>query len=257
MWKSNGISEESIENITKSDSNFAPTFVDHDLLRNMNFNGHRSIRNDISIPKKTINLYISYTLNPQLRNLNTDFKLGNCLFGSVKLIKNADIEKYKYTGYGIGFDSRSEYLFADGSHGKNVIIFGTDMSSSVHVDNKGKDILILGEGPAQGLDDTTLTAEAKYPIDFTKSGKRFVLSLHYNGGNSFLFVNATKLCQFKPKTSEIKDYELCLANVSKDITINNMKKNRIKRSWKIFSVDFNLIDTNDILDIHKYLMKRT
>ena len=64
--------------------------------------------------------------------------------------------------------------------GKNVIIFGADMSSSVHVDNKGKDILILGEGPTQGLDDTTLTAEAKYPINFTQSGKRFVLSLHYN-----------------------------------------------------------------------------
>ena len=48
------------------------------------------------------------------------------------------------------------------------------MNSSVHVDNKGKDILILGEGSTQGLDDTRLTAEAKYPIDFTQSGKRFV-----------------------------------------------------------------------------------
>ena len=48
------------------------------------------------------------------------------------------------------------------------------MNSSVHVDNKGKDILILGEGSTQGLDDTKLTAEAKYPIDFTQSGKRFV-----------------------------------------------------------------------------------
>ena len=77
--------------------------------------------------------------------------------------------------------------------GKNVISFGADMSSSVHADNKGKDILILGGGPTQGLDDTTLIAKAKYPINFTKSGKRFVLSLHYNGSNSFLFVNATKV----------------------------------------------------------------
>ena len=82
------------------------------------------------------------------------------------------------------------------------------MSSSVHVDNKGKDILILGEGPTQGLDDTTLTAEAKYPINFTQSGKRFVLSLHYNGSNSFLFVNATKIYQFKAKDSEIKKTSL-------------------------------------------------
>ena len=57
------------------------------------------------------------------------------------------------------------------------------MSPLVHVDIKGKDILILGEGTAQGLDDTTLTAEAKYPVNFTQSGKRSVLSLHYNGNN--------------------------------------------------------------------------
>ena len=72
------------------------------------------------------------------------------------------------------------------------------MSSSVHVDNKGKIILILGEGPTQGLDDTTLTSEAKCPINSAQSGKRFVLSLHQNG-NSFLFVNTTKICQFKAK----------------------------------------------------------
>ena len=87
------------------------------------------------------------------------------------------------------------------------------MSSSVHAD-KGKDIVILGEGPTQGLDDTTLTAAATYPINFTQSGKRFVLSLHYNGGNSFLFVNATKVYQLKAK------------------------KNRNKRLWTVFRLIF-------------------
>ena len=67
------------------------------------------------------------------------------------------------------------------------------MSSSVHIENKGKDILIIGKGPTQGLDDTTLTVEAKYPISFKQSGKRFVLSLHYNRSNGFLFANATKV----------------------------------------------------------------
>ena len=128
------MSQESIENIIKSDSNFAPSFVDHHLLPDTNFNGHCLIKNSISIPKKVINLYISYTLGPQLRNSNTDFTLGNCLFESVQLTMNADLDKYKYTGYGIGFDSRSEFLFADGSYGKSV-----DTSSSVHDDNKGKD----------------------------------------------------------------------------------------------------------------------
>ena len=78
----------------------------------------------------------------------------------------------------------------------------------------GRGILIFGKGPTQGSNNTILTAEAKYPINFTQSGKRFVLSLHYNGSNSFLFVNATKVYQFKAKNSEIKDYALCLGNVS-------------------------------------------
>ena len=103
------------------------------------------------------------------------------------------------------------------------------MSSSVNVDNKGKDTLILCEGPTQGLVDMTLTAEAKYPINFTQSGKRFVLSLHYNGSNSFLFVNATKVYQFEAKNLEIKDYALCLHNASKDFTINDMKKKQKKQ----------------------------
>ena len=98
------------------------------------------------------------------------------------------------------------------------------MSSSVHIDNKAKDILVLGEGSTQGLDDTTLTAETKYPINFTQSGKRFVSSIHYNGSSSFLFVNATKIDKFKAKDSETKDYALCLDNISKDFTINDMKK---------------------------------
>ena len=98
------------------------------------------------------------------------------------------------------------------------------MSSSVHADNNGKDILILGKGPTHALNDTTLTAEGKYPINFTQSGKRFVLSLHYDRSNSFLFVNATKVYQFKAKDSEIKVYSLFLANVLKDFTISYMKK---------------------------------
>ena len=89
--------------------------------------------------------------------------------------------------------------------GENVIIFGAYKSSSVYIDKKNKDILILGEGPTQGLDDTTLTADAKHFINFTQSGKKFVLSLQYNGSNSFLFVNATKIYQLKARDSEIKD----------------------------------------------------
>ena len=108
--------------MNKSDSNFAPTFVDHHLFLDITFNGDFLINNNISIPKKVINLYISYTLTPCLRYLNTDFTLNHFLFGSVKLTKNADTNIQKCSGYGIC------------------------MNSSMHVDNKKKDILTLGEG---------------------------------------------------------------------------------------------------------------
>ena len=104
------MSEENIENITKSDSNSAPHFVNHHVLPDINFDGH-CLTNNISISKKVINRYISYILNPWLRNLNTDFSLKNCLFRSVKLTRNADLDKYKYSGYSIGFDSCSEFSF--------------------------------------------------------------------------------------------------------------------------------------------------
>ena len=91
------------------------------------------------------------------------FTLDSCLFGSVKLTKNADPDIYKYSSYDIGFDSHSKFSLPDGSIGENVIIFGANISSSVHIDNKGKDILILNKGPTQRLNDTTLTTEAKYP----------------------------------------------------------------------------------------------
>ena len=66
------------------------------------------------------------------------------MFGAVSITENSDIDKKKHSGYGIGFDRNGVYLLSDGSLGRNVVIFGVDMSSSVHVDNKGKDILILG-----------------------------------------------------------------------------------------------------------------
>ena len=137
LWKPNGMSDKNIENITKSNSSVAPTFVDHHVLLDLNFNGNCLITSNISISKKVINLYISYTLVAQLRNLNTGFTLRNCLFGSVKLTKNGDLDKYKYSCYGIGFDSRSECSLPNDTMSKNVTIFGADMSLSVHIDNKG------------------------------------------------------------------------------------------------------------------------
>ena len=97
----------------------------------------------------------------------------------------------------------------------------------MHIDNKKKDILVLGKGPTQGLHDTIILAEAKYSINFSKSQRKFCLSLHYIESNKFFFVNATKIYQFKAKDSEIKPYTLCLGKIPKHFTPNNIK-NRIK-----------------------------
>ena len=86
--------------------------------------------------------------------------------GAVTLTRNADIDKYSYSGYGIGFDRRSSFSFTGGGFGQNVLIFGVDMRSSVHINNKKKDILVLGKGPTQELEHI-LTAEEMYSINFT------------------------------------------------------------------------------------------
>ena len=87
------------------------------------------------------------------------------------------------------------------------------MSSSVHVDNKKKDILILGNESTQGLHGTTLTPEKLYSIKFTENNKKICLNLHYNGANSYLFVNGTEIHKFKAKDSEIVATPLCLGNI--------------------------------------------
>ena len=99
--------------------------------------------------------------------------LKNCLFGAVALTKNAEFDKYGYSGYGIVFDRKSSFSFPGGGFGQNVIIFGVDMSSPARVDNKKKDILILGKGPTQALEHT-LTSEKMYSINFTVTKKKFV-----------------------------------------------------------------------------------
>ena len=151
------------------------------------------------------------------------------------MIKNTDIDKYGYSGYGIGFDRRSSFSFPGGGFGQNVIIFGVDMSFSVHVDNKKKDILILGRGPTQSLEHT-LTAEKIYSINFTVTKKKFCLSLHYNGGISYLFVNGKEIHKFKAKDSEIVVTPLCSGNILKDWSVDNMKKTGFNNHVYDFSV---------------------
>ena len=122
-----------------------------------------------------VNIYIVFELDEIY--IKTSPMLVKSLFGAVSLTKNADIDKYKYSWYGIGFDRGSVYSFGNG-FGKNVIIIGVDMSSSPHVDNKGKDILILGKGPTQRLGEHLLTTEKMYSVNFTDQSEKYCLSLY-------------------------------------------------------------------------------
>ena len=104
-----------------------------------------------------VNIYIVYETTPDTKISN--IALENCVFGAIKLTKNADVDKYKYSGYGIGFDSRGSFSHPSGGDGKNVIIFRADRSSSVHANNKGNNVLVLGKDFTQGINGTTIYVE--------------------------------------------------------------------------------------------------
>ena len=172
--------------------------------------------------ERMVNVYIVYEISKNI-NISDYPTLENCLFGAVKLTKNADFDKYVHSGYGIGFDRHGRFSFPGTGLGRNVIIFGVDMSSSTKIDNRKKDILILGKGRTQDLEHT-LSAEKVYSINFTEKNKKFCFSLHYNKENSYLFVNGTKIIKFKSNDPEILPYSFCLGNNSRDWLVDNIKK---------------------------------
>ena len=157
-WQSKGLSNESIN---------PPTTTNNSLTPELNYYGNKTRvkftrsclkqSSHILTHKNIVNIYIVYELAASSSN-DSDPTIKNCLSGAVTLTKNADIKKYKYSGYGIGLDRRSSFSFPSDGFGQNVLIFGADMSTSMHIDNKKKDILVLGRGPTEGLEHT-LTAE--------------------------------------------------------------------------------------------------
>ena len=177
-WKSKGLSNETITPYATSDNSLTPLIDYYGSKVRVKFNkGCLKQSNNLTYDYGSrVNIYIVYELGASSSN-NSDPTLKNCLFGAVTLTKNADIDKYGHSGYGIGFDRRSSFSFPGGGFGHNILIFGADMRSPAHIDDEKKDILVLGRGPTQGLEHT-LTAERMYSINFTVMGKKFCLSLH-------------------------------------------------------------------------------
>ena len=171
-WKFRGLSDIKIESIKTNNYLFNPRMDHYDMSKiRIKFNGSFLNRFPLTILHgKIVNIYIVYEI---ISNYNAfDYPtLENCLFGSAKLTKNVNIDKYGYSGYGIGFDRKGSFSIGN-EIGKSVIILGVDMSSSSKIDNRKKDILILAKGPTQGLEHT-LSAEKMYSINFTKKIQNF------------------------------------------------------------------------------------
>ena len=247
-WKSKGLSDEIIKT-PSTPNNILNPLLAYDIAKTAVKSNGSCLNQDEStfIYGKIVNIYIVYEVikNTVISSYPT---LKNCLFGAVELTKDPDIDKYKYSGYGIVFDRKGKFSTGNGFV-QNVIIFGVDMSSYAHANNKNKNILILGESLTQGLDNTTSTAEKKYSINFTATRKKLYLGLNYNGANSYLFVTGTEIIKFKTEDSLITVVSLCLGNISKDFSMDKMMKTGLNGYLFYFSVDYNAIAVDDIQDI--------
>ena len=219
-------------------------------------NNNHVINNDV------VNIYIVYKLDPIASIRYTTFTIQNALFGAMQIIKNPDTSKYDYKGYGICFDEseqfthvRKEGNFNHTILARNVIIFGADMSFSKHANNKANNIYVVGKDYVQKINDTTIYTEKMYYRNFTDPGKKFILSLHYNGNDSYLFVNGTQELKFKTKTDQLVKEKLCIGNLSDQWTTSESEKTGLYGKIYDFVVDYEKIaGTNKILNIHKYLM---
>ena len=143
-----------------------------------------------------INVYVVYKLDPIASSRDTTFTIQNALFGAMQITKNSDTSKYDYKGYGICFDEGGQFGhtiteggFAHTTNTRNVLIFGADMSFSIHATNRANHIYVMCKKFVQGINDTTIYVEKNFYRNFTDPGKTFKLSLYYNGNNSYLFVN--------------------------------------------------------------------
>ena len=180
----------------------------------------------------------------------------------MQITKNVDTSKYNYKGY---VDERSEFGegaiteggFAHTTDARNVLIFGADMSFSVHKTNRANHIYLMGTGLTQAIHDTTIYAEKNFYRNFTEPGKKFVLSLHYNGDDSYLFVSGRQELKFKAKADQIISEKLCLGNLSVQWTTSESEKTGLYGSIYDFVVDYKAIKgVKPIYDIHRYLMTK-
>ena len=201
-WTSKGISNEQIKAPVTSSSNDQAPILEYSVVEiGLKFTGDLLIKIRVTYNHGSkVSIFIVHKLNSH--TVNTDFALRDCLFGAARIAKDKDVQNYKYSGYRIGFDSTGTYNHSDGD-ALNTIIFVSDLSKSIHSNNRTENILVLGSGLAQKLNGKRIYAEQETPTNITKVNKKYCLSLHYDGAISRLFVNGVRQIVFTAKDSEI------------------------------------------------------
>ena len=235
-------------------NNNSPTLLSKNNRLGVTFNGNYMKQNTLGYARgKIVNLYIVYELKNR-RVDSPDFTVQNGLFGAVKITKNVNTS---HEGYGICFDGESSFSFGNRIDAKNVIIFGVNNSNNSHSTNKTRNIYVLGRDFVQGIHNTTIYAEKIYKTNFTEQSKKFVLSLHYNGDNSYAFVNGTQELKSKSSVNYLDRNLLCVGNISSDWSLTNDTKTGLYGNVYEFAVDYvPLSGIKTIYDIHRYLMKK-
>ena len=165
------MSDERINSIETSNHSITPNLNCYGTKTRVKFNGSCLKQDKITFNHgKIVNIYVVYETSKNI-NISDYPTLENCLFGAVSLTKNAEINRYKYSGCGVGFDRHESFSSLGTGLGRNTRMFVVDMSSFIHIDNKKKYIFILGKGPTQGLEHT-MTAEKMYLIKFIEYNKK-------------------------------------------------------------------------------------
>ena len=220
--------------------------------------------NDHVINENVVNIYIIYKLDPIASSRDTTFTIQNDLFGAIQITKNTDNSKNNYKGYAICFDERSEFGhtiteggFTYTTDTRNVLIFEADKSFSVRATNRANNIEVVGTGLTQGIHDTTLYAEKNFYRNFTDFGKKIMLSLHYIGDDSYLFVNSRQELKFKCKIDQLVKEKLCIGNLSDQWTTSESEKTGAYGKIYDFVVDYEqIVGVKAIYDMHRYLMNK-
>ena len=268
-WKSTGIynySSDSDMNAVADAKTTLPNFK-NDGRMHVYLIGNHFQQNVAGIANNdnVINIYCINKLDPIASTRDTSFTIQDALIGAMQITKNAtDNSKKNYKGYGICFDERSQFghtMIEGGrthiTNGRNVLIFGADMSFSIHRANRANHIYVTGDGFTQGIHDTTLYVEKKYLRNFTEPNVKFVLSLHYNGDDSYLLVNGRQELKFKCKTDQLVKEKLCIGNLSDQWTTSKSEKTGLYGNIYDFAVDYEqILGVKAIYDMHRYLMTK-